>query len=269
MEEAKKQLLSGRRISKKFGGLSALENLDINIEEATITSLIGPNGAGKTTFFNIATGVYQPDYGTLTFRGRNLLGLKDFQITKLGIARTFQNIRLFSTMTAMENIQVGHECHMQSGLWGILTRSKAAAEEEKQVYHKAAKILNFVGLAHHRDTLAKNLSYGDQRRLEIARALATQPHLLFLDEPTAGMNPQETLVMTRFIERLRNELHLSILLIEHDMRVVMGISKHVIVLDHGLKIAEGTPEEIQKNPKVIDAYLGSGQIKKRRTRGRS
>jgi branched-chain amino acid transport system ATP-binding protein len=259
-------LLSTQNVTKVFGGLVAVEDVTFAIPERSIVSIIGPNGAGKTTFFNMLTGLYRPTLGRITFNGRNVTGRRPDRIMKDGVARTFQNIRLFATMTALENVMVGQNSRMRAGLFGSILHMPWVMKEERAVAEKARETLSYVGIAESQhDQMSVNLSYGDQRRLEIARALASDPKLLLLDEPTAGMNPQESSDLTDFMHRLRDERGLTILLIEHDMQVVMGVSERITVLDHGMQIAEGSPDEVRTNPRVVEAYLGKQGEKEAQT----
>jgi len=250
-------LMRVERVRKEFGGLVAVNDVSVDVPEHSIVSIIGPNGAGKTTLFNMLTGLYKPSAGSILFRDRKINGKRPDLISGLGVARTFQNIRLFREMTALENVMVGRHSRMKAGLFGSIIRTPKVRREERAVSEKAAETLEYVGLSQSQaEQLASNLSYGDQRRVEIARALVSEPALLLLDEPTAGMNPQESDQLTGFMRKLREDLDLTILLIEHDMRVVMEVSERITVLDHGEKIAEGPPDEVRANERVIEAYLG-------------
>ena len=250
-------LMTVEGVSKIFGGLTAVSDVSFTIPTNSIVSVIGPNGAGKTTFFNMLTGLYKPTVGQISFLGKDVTGTRPDIITKMGVARTFQNIRLFGTMTALENVLVGQHTRMSAGVFGSILRTPSVRREEVHVREVGREILAFVGMPESSfDQLAINLSYGDQRRVEIARALASEPKLLLLDEPTAGMNPNESDRLTDLMRKLRDERDLSILLIEHDMKVVMGVSEYVTVLDHGTKIAEGDPVTVRANPAVVEAYLG-------------
>ena len=249
-------LLKTTKLSKVFGGLRAVSNFEMEINKGELVGLIGPNGAGKTTAFNLLTGVYEPTEGEIIFDGQSVVGLKPYQVTQKGIARTFQNIRLFSDMTVLDNVKVAYHFHMKYGLAEVVSRLGRYFGEEEELEEQAIRFLEIFQLADKKDEVAKNLPYGEQRRLEIARALAAKPKLLLLDEPAAGMNPQETQQLLQMIRWIRKEFDLTILLIEHDMSLVMNVCERIYVLDYGKIIASGTPDEIKNNKQVVEAYLG-------------
>jgi branched-chain amino acid transport system ATP-binding protein len=253
-------LVNATRVVKRFGGLTAVNKMDFNLEKGEIVSIIGPNGAGKTTFFNTITGIYKPEEGQILFNGKSLIGLRPDQIAERGISRTFQNIRLFSNMSVIENILVGMHPHLKQSAIDALLLVNSFKKEELAAEKKAEELMQYVGLKGVGNELAKNLPYGAQRRVEIARALAAEPMMLLLDEPTAGMNPLETEDAIKLFRRIRDDKGITVLLIEHDMRVVMNISERISVMDYGEKIAEGTPAEIRANERVIEAYLGRGAV---------
>ncbi len=258
MAAVEDNLLVATQVRKEFGGLVATNDVDFVIPRGKIVALIGPNGAGKTTFFNQITGVYLPTSGSIVFDGVEVVGKPPHAIVELGVGRTFQNIRLFAQMTAMENVLVGMHCRTKGGVLGSVLRTRGVRREERESRERARELLTYCGLPRRHEEYAGTLPYGDQRRLEVARAMATDPKLILLDEPTAGMNPQETAEFTAFTRRLRDERGLTVLLIEHDMKVVMGVSERITVLEYGEKIAEGTPEEIRADERVVEAYLGKG-----------